>query len=310
MSYYEKWTEAAVQIDTATRLMKITTSTFFSLGEDGEIFFENQATMLLGTPAEFFFDYSNASRVYLASRDDLQLLIPCEIRQLPENRIPTMYPANYTGLNMPGPNFDMFTTYHSVSQLSNQGLQNPNLPSPFNPQLSMASPGFNFSAPNDAPGYPSRGSSMITPGMTTRAPQAKKPEKTKTKTANAFILYRKAHHRELGNQYPNATNGQRSKICADQWNKLSEDEREPYKIEADRLKKDYQRLQEEAGTLVHSQQELPTETRTPLRPVSQDQAQAHDRLQTPNMEQANEQIPEAQNLPQREPVDNWLEDVD
>ncbi|KAI1321956.1 hypothetical protein F5Y16DRAFT_404979 [Xylariaceae sp. FL0255] len=92
-----EWIEA--QFDGVWPIMKMPTSAFDLLGQDGEAYLREQASILLGTEAEFFydgreiiFDEQSPTRVFLAAPDHVGLPMNFDICRLEGHRLRMIVP--------------------------------------------------------------------------------------------------------------------------------------------------------------------------------------------------------------------------
>ncbi|KAI0448930.1 hypothetical protein F5B21DRAFT_509669 [Xylaria acuta] len=80
---YMRWQEASAQLNGFIRTIKLTRTTFDTLGPDGKAYFQHHATILLAIHTDFFADASNPNRIYLGN--------PTEIEQETRGKITWFY---------------------------------------------------------------------------------------------------------------------------------------------------------------------------------------------------------------------------
>ncbi|KAI0418863.1 hypothetical protein F5X98DRAFT_373331 [Xylaria grammica] len=87
-----EWERVSIQIDAFNIIVRLSLDTYWRLGDGGQNFFAQQASILLNKPVEFFIDNSNSTRVFLANRQDLALAIPCELEPCTANGLSRLFP--------------------------------------------------------------------------------------------------------------------------------------------------------------------------------------------------------------------------
>ncbi|KAI3318120.1 hypothetical protein HD806DRAFT_549465 [Xylariaceae sp. AK1471] len=125
--WYYQWLEAAVQVDGPTSLIKISSSTFSTLGEIGEAFFKEQASMLLNKPTDFLWDSRNMNRIYLANEDDIRQQLSCTL-EFTGSRYLTLVPVPTTQVTMA--NTAHYPTLGHNPSSRSYGLNNVDLSAP------------------------------------------------------------------------------------------------------------------------------------------------------------------------------------
>ncbi|KAI3323783.1 hypothetical protein HD806DRAFT_543952 [Xylariaceae sp. AK1471] len=228
----ELWNEVKMQLDHVTRIVKMSTSLFNRLGHDGEEFFKEEASVLLGEQVEFFVDGTNANRVYLGSRMDIQLMM-CTIEDHPNIRFPVIRPDYLGQASSAFPEVESFNTRSAM----------------------MTRHVLDYQAPLQAPVYPVLSRSLLAGSSNSNPPGPQQatfnnndddeddnePARVK-RPENSFMLYRKDNCGAIKAQFPGIPNGQVSRIIADRWNGMSEAAQKPWRDEAARLKAEFNRL--------------------------------------------------------------------
>eukprot|EP01083_Nonionella_stella_P231103 816316_1 len=74
-----------------------------------------------------------------------------------------------------------------------------------------------------------------------RAKRRHIPKQPLKRPPNSFLLFCNEIRRKAKSEHPSASLGLLSKIIGRKWNALSDEEKSPYKKEADRLRRDYKR---------------------------------------------------------------------
>ncbi|RWA06831.1 hypothetical protein EKO27_g8276 [Xylaria grammica] len=87
-----EWERVLIQLDEFNCVIRISFDVYWRLGNGGRDYFIRQASVLLDKPAEFFIDNSNATRVLLVNRWDLQAVIPCQLEPWTANGLPRFFP--------------------------------------------------------------------------------------------------------------------------------------------------------------------------------------------------------------------------
>ncbi|KAI1153865.1 hypothetical protein F4825DRAFT_473532 [Nemania diffusa] len=114
--WHQEWDRVSIQIDCINRMIKINYSVFENLGEGGRAFFVRQANQLLNKQTEFFLDNSDRKRVYLASPDDLKILMPSQFKPRLLVNYPGPFPNPYTQQPMATTNYQAPGTGHTTTQ--------------------------------------------------------------------------------------------------------------------------------------------------------------------------------------------------
>ncbi|TGJ86628.1 hypothetical protein E0Z10_g2187 [Xylaria hypoxylon] len=116
--------QVAAQLDGTTAVVKIPTSVFKELNEDGKASIKRTLSSILGHPVDFYLDVRSNKRVYLANIANINLLWPCEAWKISGLNLKLLLPMAITGPKI------MNTPSRDIQQ-SNLSLppQAPGLPS-------------------------------------------------------------------------------------------------------------------------------------------------------------------------------------
>ncbi|KAK5636150.1 hypothetical protein RRF57_011862 [Xylaria bambusicola] len=233
--------QCAMQFDPHTncRTMKIPGLTFHALGEVGERYFTEQASKILGGPAEFFMDANNSDRFYLCIGAELVNHFGFAMGPVEGLKIQALYPPPPQPLMAVAPQYQPLTPesgYGSPVEAPqnplwamNQLNIDPNALGEPSPQVQNAVP---VPAPAQAPEEP---------------PRARKDKNRVKRPPNAWILFRQAQNRVVMQKNPGMHVSQVSKTISEMWQSLRGDDRKQWfklarekRAEHKRLYPDYQ----------------------------------------------------------------------
>ncbi|KAI3320819.1 hypothetical protein HD806DRAFT_537883 [Xylariaceae sp. AK1471] len=276
------WNEALMQTDAPNRTIKLTTSAFNGLGDDGEAFFLRQSALLLNTPTEFVSDGSNMGRVYLGNPEEMENTLSSLLLDIPGNRlrtlcaIPEVTAMDNTGIFSNGN--DLMAAMNASNGIDEQIMfdpaqyedlnypvvQNPSqniqgyssTPQHGIPHVTMPTIFSDFRMPMQAPAYPSLspptmyGYSSASPSPsrkrkmlgTAHKDDAIPEQEHVPKPMNAFFIFRRHHHRLVAEQNKKMPNGQVSQVIANMWKSMSKEEKEPWFQQARAVAEEHKRL--------------------------------------------------------------------
>ncbi|KAI0537516.1 hypothetical protein GGR58DRAFT_502091 [Xylaria digitata] len=254
------WDQAVLQLDayTHSRIIKLSGASFNALGERGEQYFKQQASLLLNGQAEFHIDASNNNRFYLGISTEFVQQFGFTIQQSQGHRLPALFPPSVQSI-----------VCSPVSQsTSSSGYSTPTFQIP--------SSEFNFGTPTPAPRYPLSSPIQLGTVQPTAGPssaskrsiemvnasngqpnQGWSPLNTPSQSSsdgasdgyredggnddehddekphvkrppNSWILFRQANHSIIMKKYPKIHNSEVSKIISAIWKGMSKAEKKPW----------------------------------------------------------------------------------
>ncbi|KAI8632639.1 hypothetical protein F5Y19DRAFT_471809 [Xylariaceae sp. FL1651] len=118
------WDDIVVQLDGYTCIIKISVATYSQLDEDGQKYFKQQSSLIVGKVTGFYFDTTSNNRVYLANLEDLRNYFPVE--HDPGRLLAALDPADSAQLDFDsGPNTTQQNTeaWVGYDQLQNMPVQ-------------------------------------------------------------------------------------------------------------------------------------------------------------------------------------------
>ncbi|KAF2970658.1 hypothetical protein GQX73_g2876 [Xylaria multiplex] len=267
------WDQAMLQLDahTRSRNIKLSGTSFKALGEQGEHYFKQQASLLLNGPAEFHVDASNNNRIYLGISAEFVQQFGFAIQHSQGNRLPSLFPPMFqSGLYSPASQSTSASRYGT-------------------PSLRMPSSDFTFETPTPAPRYPISSPMQLGAIQSTAGPssaqkrsiemvnassrqssqswsQMNTPQSSASgvsdeyrddddnddednddkphvkRPCNSWILFRQAHHPIIAQKYPKIHNSQISKIISNIWKNMTKEEKKPWVDLALAKKEEHKRL--------------------------------------------------------------------
>ncbi|KAI0971963.1 hypothetical protein F4678DRAFT_478962 [Xylaria arbuscula] len=229
------WEQAAVQIDAHThcRTIKLASCTFYMLGEQGELYFKQQASLILNKPAEFYIDGTDNNRFYLGVGAELEYYFNFTIQPIQGFRIAALFPPP------PHPIISAHG-YSSVArpqfgcQMPAAAPQYPAM-DPYQrsmvPQVTAAnglSQGWNNAINAEVPVGLVKDEDVEDDNEDDDENEEEDQEEKIKRPPNAWILYRQAHDAPERLANPGAHNSVISKNIAERWNALSPAEQKPW----------------------------------------------------------------------------------
>ncbi|KAI3327283.1 hypothetical protein HD806DRAFT_520183 [Xylariaceae sp. AK1471] len=215
------WNDIVAQLDAHTHIIKLTANTFNSLGEIGENFFRQQASLFLNGPADFFLDAINNNSVYIGIGEELMQHHHLIIRRIQGLRLPVLYPRPRMSVESP-----------QIVPTSSYPIQSP-LPMVPTSHFDVQAPQYLITSPQEL-GTASLSSDPLSgtlngqPNVEYRVDGENEDGEHVKRPLNAWILYRQAHHPIVTQQYKKIHNSQVSQVISAQWKSMSEVDKQPW----------------------------------------------------------------------------------